>query len=127
MSISIFSNLPSRLWPSGRGVFWFCLQKYRVFIDAFAFCKACKRYNMHFVLGEFFLFAVDVVKMKGQDCFSEPLNPALVFLGVAMIGDAHKQQIVCVLCYFGGILLAMDLLDGGIDGLVVLQFDDDGG
>ena len=50
----------------------------------------CKRYNTHLILGVFFLFAVDVVKMKGQDCFSELLNPALVFRGVAMIGDAHQ-------------------------------------
>lgn len=44
-----------------------------------------------------------------------------------LISNPHKQQIISILRHFGRILLAFNLLYGGVNGLVVFQFDDDGG
>ena len=48
-------------------------------------------------------------------------------LGLAVIVDAHEQEVVSVLCHLRRILLTPDLVDGGIGILVKLQFHDDGG
>ena len=55
-----------------------------------------------------------------------PFNPTLMMFGLSVVSDAHKQQVVGVLCNLGGILPALDLLDGGVNGLGVFKFYDDG-
>ena len=57
---------------------------------------------------------------------NEPLYTAMMLLCVALVCDTHKQQIVGVLRHLGGVLPALNLLDGGVNGLVVFQFDDNG-
>lgn len=53
------------------------------------------------------------------------LNAALVLLGIAVICDANKQQVISILGNFGRVLFALDLFNGGINSLVVFQLDDD--
>lgn len=45
----------------------------------------------------------------------------------AVVSNPHQQQVVGILRDLGGIVLALDLVDGRIDGLVVFQLDNDGG
>jgi len=52
---------------------------------------------------------------------------AFVLLAIAVIVDAHQQQIVSILRHLIGILLTFDLRDGRIGIPVIFQFDDDGG
>ena len=44
-----------------------------------------------------------------------------------VVVDAHEEQFAGVLRHLGGVLLAVDLVDGGVGVLVVFQFQDDGG
>ena len=55
-----------------------------------------------------------------------PFDAALVLFGIEVVGDAHEQQVVGVLGDLRGILLALDLLDSGVNGLIVFQLDDEG-
>lgn len=56
-----------------------------------------------------------------------PLNTTPMLLCLPLVGNPNKQQVISVLRHLGRIILALDLLDGGINGLVVFQFYDDGG
>ena len=49
-----------------------------------------------------------------------------MLLRITIVGYTHKQHIVSVLCNFGWILLALNLFNGCINGLVVFQFYDNG-
>lgn len=55
------------------------------------------------------------------------LNVADVFFFLAVVTYADKQKVVGVFADFCGIVFVVDLVDGGVDGGVVFQFDDDGG
>ena len=50
----------------------------------------------------------------------------MAFVGFLLfvVVDAHEQQVAGVLPHLVGVLLALDLLDGTVRILVVLQFDD---
>ena len=50
----------------------------------------------------------------------------MAFVGFLLfvVVDAHEQQVAGVLPQFVGVLLALDLADGTVRILVVLQFDD---
>ena len=49
-----------------------------------------------------------------------------VLLGIAVVVDAHEQQVIGVLFHLGGVLPTFDLVDGGIGILPELKFDDNG-
>ena len=49
-----------------------------------------------------------------------------MLLGLAVIADAYKQEIVSILLHLGRILLAMYLVDGRVSILVHLQLKNDG-
>ena len=48
-----------------------------------------------------------------------------VLLGLLVVIDADKKQIACVFSYLRRILLSLDLVDGGVGGVVELQFYDE--
>ena len=52
---------------------------------------------------------------------------ALVFLGLAVVADGHKEYVAGVLRYLLRVLPLMYLVDGGAGGVIVFQFHDDGG
>lgn len=54
------------------------------------------------------------------------LNTTPMHLGIPLVCNPHKQQIISVLRHLVGILSALDLLYGSINGLVVFQFDKNG-
>ena len=60
-------------------------------------------------------------------CSAVLLYLAGVSFRFAVIVDAHEQQAVGMLSHLCRILLALDLIDGGIGILVELQLYDDGG
>ena len=49
-------------------------------------------------------------------------NDTGVLLRVLIVVDAHQQQVVSVLSHLRRIILPFNLGDGGISGLVLLQF-----
>ena len=50
-----------------------------------------------------------------------------MLLGVSVVVDADKQQVIRILHHLGRVLPALNLVDGGIGVLPELQLDDDGG
>ena len=50
-----------------------------------------------------------------------------VLLGLLVVIDANKEQIACVFCNFLRIFLPLYLVDGGVGGVVELQFYDERG
>ena len=64
---------------------------------------------------------------RSKNQSNKPLYTAMMLLCVTLVCDTHKQQIVGVLRYLGGILPALNLFYGGVNGLVVFQLNDDGG
>ena len=76
--------------------------------------RALKKHNRH-------------VAPFGLHDFCVRFDVAGVLLGVAVVVDADEQQVVGVLRHLGGVLPALDLVDGGIGILPELQFNDNGG
>ena len=53
-----------------------------------------------------------------------PLNPASVLLGFSVVIDANEQDVACIFSNLRWILLALDLVDGSVGGVVELQLND---
>ena len=49
-----------------------------------------------------------------------------MLLGLLVVVDTYKEDVARVFGQFGWIVFLLDLLDGGIGGLVELQLDDEG-
>lgn len=51
----------------------------------------------------------------------------MVLLRLPVVADGHEEDVACVFGHLLGVVAAVYLVDGGVRGVVVLKFHDDGG
>ncbi len=70
------------------------------------------------------MFLLIVTDNPETSVHSQLLDSTLVLLGLLVVADAYKENIVCVLLYGVGILLRSYLVDGALAVLIPLELDD---
>ena len=75
----------------------------------------------------FFGFHMPIQSLFSYLVFYRSLYLAGVLLSLAVVVDTHEEQVACVFSYLRRIFLPLDLVDGGVGGVVELQFNDERG